>query len=68
MVAIRMICKECDEDMTDFHFEDITPLIRYLEYRCPECGLIIGVEIEQDGEERAQAVLHDDDWIGDNDW
>jgi len=59
MLAIRMLCKECNEDMNDIYAE-LVGALQYIEYRCPACGKVIGLELEEDDDERANAALGGD--------
>lgn len=57
MIAVRLVCKKCGSDMMDVYYEDVGYLLRYYEYRCPECGTTIGVELDESIDERAVAEL-----------
>jgi len=58
---VRVLCKQCGEDMICTGSEDAGYSNIYNEYQCPECGISVGVEIDEDEDEREGATLKGED-------
>ena len=57
MPSIRMLCKECDEDMLEASSENASMTMQYIEYVCPTCGKRVGLELDELEDGREGAVL-----------